>query len=119
MKMILLVEDEVVVALSVSMLLEDEGFAVTMAPNGKEGLARIRESPPDLIVTDFMMPVLDGIAMIEAVKSDPASAGIPVVMMSAVPETMLRERGSRHDAYLPKPATDKEILRAVRQKLAG
>lgn len=98
----LIVDDEVVIAEAVAAVLQDEGYRVATAPNGKEGLARAAEMKPDLVLVDMMMPVMDGEEMCRRLQENPATRGIPVVVMSAVHRS-LRELPFRHAAFLPKP----------------
>lgn len=103
MKTILLVEDEFGIAGVLTVLLEDEGYRVLSAANGRQALARLAEARPDLVVTDFMMPLLDGAALGEAMRADPAFQDIPIIMMSAVPEAAVRARFAGYTAFLRKP----------------
>ena len=103
MKTILVVDDEFGVVEVLTAALEDEGYRVVAAANGRHGLERLNESLPDIVILDFMMPILDGPAMAKAMKANPAFANIPIVMTSAVAESALRERFDAYDAYLRKP----------------
>ncbi len=64
-------------------LLEDEGFAPVTASNGHEALRMIHDNPPSLILMDLMMPVMSGVDAVRELKSNPLTAGIPVIAMSA------------------------------------
>lgn len=103
MKTILLVEDEFGIAGVLTLLLEDEGYRVLSAANGRQALSRLAETTPDLVITDFMMPLLDGAALGQALRANPASADIPIIMMSAVPEAAVRNRFDGYTVYLRKP----------------
>ena len=103
MKTILLVEDEFGIAAALALLLEDEGYRVISAANGREALARLIDTVPDLVVTDLMMPLMDGAALGQALKANPSWQGIPIVMMSAVPETTLRQQFDGYTVFLRKP----------------
>jgi CheY-like chemotaxis protein len=83
MKTILVVEDERTIAEILSVVLQDEGFHVVIADNGKEGFERLAEDHPDLVLCDVMMPIVDGRDMVRAMAADPDYSSIPVVMMSA------------------------------------
>lgn len=93
--------------------LEREGYAVTSAGDGREALTRIGETPFDLVLLDVLMPELDGYAVLEQLKSDPATRDIPVIMISAMDDmpSVVRciERGA--EDFLPKPF-DAVLLRA-------
>ena len=67
-KRILLIDDDEAIRLSVAFLLESNGFAVVTATNGREGLRRCDERSPDLVITDVMMPDMDGIETITALR---------------------------------------------------
>ena len=71
MRTILVVDDEWAIAEVLESLLSDEGYRVIIANNGRQALERLSEWPPDLIMLDFMMPVMDGRATLEALKGRP------------------------------------------------
>ncbi|MBE2181108.1 MAG: response regulator [Chthoniobacterales bacterium] len=93
-------------------MLEKEGFTVLTAAGGKEGVEIAREKKPDLITLDVMMPSMDGWAVLSALKADPGTAGIPVVMMTMVED---RPMGFALGAseYLTKPIDKSRVLQAV------
>ena len=68
----------------VSMYLAIEGYEVVSAPNGAAALAAITEMPPDLVIMDIMMPEVDGIEACTRIRANPATAGIPVLLFSAL-----------------------------------
>lgn len=113
MKTVLVVDDEFGIADVLAMVLEDEGYRVLSAANGRQGLDRLAETRPDLVILDFMMPLMDGTALGRAIRSDPAMADVPIVMMSAVPEAAVRERFDGYDAFLRKPFRITEFLSLV------
>ena len=90
---VLVVEDEPALRRLMSMLLEDEGFAVRSAANGIEALARLNEKRADLILVDLMMPGMDGRAFL--VEAQAAGHAIPAIVVSASPEavTVVAELG--------------------------
>lgn len=118
-KKILLVEDEALIAESASLLLEDEGYSVTIAYNGLDGLAAARDEMPDLIIADYMMPRMNGLEMIETLQQE--GIVIPTLIVSSIPQDKLPQQSDRalYDDYLGKPFLDRELLRAVRQLLAN
>lgn len=113
---ILIVDDEVDVTGIFSLLLDMHGYEVTCATNGEEGLASAREAPPDLIITDFMMPVMDGLDMSRALRADPATAGIPIVLMSGAPGKVA-EGGVQFAAILNKPVLFERLLNTITASL--
>jgi CheY-like chemotaxis protein len=79
----LVVDDSMLIRHTVCRFLEQRGFSVTSATNGLEALQVLDELRPDLIVTDLMMPKMTGSELITAVKANPVTSGIPVVVLSA------------------------------------
>jgi len=114
---ILVVDDELGAIEVVTTALEDEGYRVLSAANGRHGLEKLAESAVDLAVIDFMMPLLDGVAMGRAMKQDPALHNIPIIMMSAVGESLVRERFDGYSAFLRKPFRINILLEVVRRVL--
>jgi DNA-binding response OmpR family regulator len=84
MKSIVIVEDEVDLAELLQEHLESRGFRVGVAFDGKAGLSRILDDLPDVVLTDIMMPLMDGLEMLAELKERPATAAIPVIVMSAI-----------------------------------
>ncbi|HET6860781.1 MAG TPA: response regulator, partial [Streptomyces sp.] len=80
---VLVVEDDAATRAVLQRTLEKDGWVVETAENGRVGLARLAARPPDLILLDLMMPELDGFGFLEAVRQDPATAAIPVVVLTA------------------------------------
>jgi two-component system alkaline phosphatase synthesis response regulator PhoP len=120
-KRILVVDDEPDFCLIVKGNLEKEGFAVDVAYDGVEGLAKVRANPPDAIVLDVMMPEMDGYAVCKELKKDPKLNGIPIIMLTAVASHVSSTRYSHYDGmsmeaddYLPKPASAEAITNSVK-----
>jgi CheY-like chemotaxis protein len=80
---ILVVDDDPSILALVAEILLDEGYDVATAGNGAEALERVAEVVPAVIVTDLMMPVMDGPALVRACRAEPSTAGLPIVIMSA------------------------------------
>ncbi len=93
-------------------MLEKEGYAVRLAANGPDGIAAAKEHKPDLITLDVMMPSMDGWAVLSALKADPATADVPVVMLTMVED---RPMGFALGAteYVTKPVQKSRVLEAV------
>ncbi|MFE1601991.1 response regulator [Methylobacterium sp. ID0610] len=121
MATVLIVDDEFGIAELLDAVLTDEGHTVLTAANGRHGLMRLAEAEtkPDLILLDFMMPVMDGPAMLRALAEDAATAAIPVVLMSSMPEAAVRERCDGYTAVLRKPFRLKQARDAVTAALGG
>ena len=110
---VLLVEDDGSIRTTLADMLRDEGFRVTPVANGREALAHLRRAaPPDAIVLDLMMPVMDGWEFRVEQKNDPALASIPVVAMSADVSAKARAIGA--DAYVRKPIDFADLIRSIR-----
>lgn len=117
-KTILAVDDEFGIPELIEFALQDEGYRVVTATNGRQGLERLAEEPVvDLVLLDFMMPVLDGPGMLEAMR-DGARRDVPVIFMSSVDEAAVRERcGNTFQGFLLKPFSLAELSAAVRKVL--
>jgi CheY-like chemotaxis protein len=115
MAVVLVVDDEYGIAKLIEDVLVDEGHRVLLASNGKQALERVAEERPTIVLTDFMMPVMDGAGLIKALAADATLADIPVVVMSSIPEAMLRERVSGYAHYLLKPFNIFDVAELVAQ----
>jgi CheY-like chemotaxis protein len=118
---ILIADDEPEVVDLVQMMLELEGgYTILSALDGLQTLDRVRTDRPDLILLDVRMPKISGLAVLDRLRANPATAGIPVIMLSVVmtyPEVrMALERGAV--AYLAKPFELREMTRLVARVLA-
>ena len=83
MAVVLVVDDEVGIANLLFDVLSDEGHRVLVAANGHEALKRAEEERPDLVITDFMMPVMDGGQLIRAMADEPDLKEVPVFLISS------------------------------------
>ncbi len=102
--LILVVDDEFSVAEVLQSVLADAGHEVVTAVNGQQGLELLGKRRPDLILLDFMMPIMDGPAMLKAIKENPAYRNIPAVVMSSLPESAVAEAArGMYAAFLRKP----------------
>src|SRR5262245_41567346 len=108
---ILVVDDDAWILRMVSTILEKRGHEVDTARDGEEGLAKALASPPDLIISDVMMPRLDGWALVKQLRSRPELALVPVIFLTALGSEDDRIRGFRlgADDYLPKPFRFEEL----------
>ncbi len=120
MTTVLVVDDEPLIAMALEAALEDAGYRVATAANGRQGLERLAEAPrPDVVLLDMMMPVMGGAAMRAAMMADPELRGIPVVVLSSLPEEAVRARIDGAAAVLRKPCTAEEVLGAIERVLGG
>ena len=109
---VLVVEDDRNIAELLQMYLEKEGYAVTVAFDGGQGLSKFRAIKPDLVLLDVMMPVMDGWAVCKAIRADGAT---PVIMLTAKGETDDKVTGLKAgaDDYITKPFEMKEVLARI------
>jgi two-component system phosphate regulon response regulator PhoB len=115
---ILVVEDEDSVAEVLITLLEAEGYKVLAARDGQDALARLKHEEPDLILTDVMLPKMDGIAMCRIIQQSPAYKGykdIPVVLMSA-DGPFPGQQSCKIEAFVAKPF-DLEVLLTLIERI--
>ncbi len=98
MATVLVVEDEFGIAELLDAVLTEEGYQVVTAMNGRDGLELLARERPVLVLSDYMMPVMDGAAMLARIRADPALQGIPVVMMSSMPEAAVVQRCAGYTA---------------------
>ena len=109
---VLIVEDDRNIAELLQMYLEKEGYAVTIANDGGQGLEKFRAIKPDLVLLDVMMPVMDGWAVCNAIR---AEAQTPIIMLTAKSETSDKVQGLKAgaDDYITKPFEMREVLARV------
>jgi len=116
---VLVVEDEPDIRGLIVHHLEREGFRCRTATSGGEALARVRATPPDLIVLDLMLPGMDGLEVCRRVRADPATSALPIIMLTAKADEVDRVVGLEigADDYLAKPFSTKELVARVRAVL--
>ena len=119
MATILVVDDEYLIADILSFALEDEGFMVVKASNGRKGLAVLDRELPALIITDFMMPVMDGLEFATAVRALPSANHLPIILMSGAQAHIGMERSDLFDAVLAKPFNIDLIIAEVKKLLSA
>ena len=119
MKKILVVEDEASIRLNLTLMLKGEGYAVDSAEDGRAGIEHARNFAPDLIVSDVMMPELDGFGMLEALRADARFADTPFIFLTALNDRTSMRRGMNlgADDFLNKPFTRDELIEAVNSRL--
>jgi len=111
MATILLVDDDPNILCSLQLLVEREGYRVVTAQNGEAALAAAALVSPNLVVTDWMMPQLDGVGLCRRLRDDATTADIPVVMMSAASPPDSPEH--LWDAFLLKPTPIARLLKMI------
>ena len=109
---VLVVEDDRNIAELLQMYLEKEGYAVTLAADGGQGLTKFRSLQPDLVLLDVMMPVMDGWSVCSAIRSESQT---PIIMLTAKGETDDKVMGlkSGADDYITKPFEMREVLARI------
>jgi len=117
MATILVVDDEFGIGELLEALLQDDGHRVLTAMNGRHAQERIAEARPDLVISDLMMPVMDGATLLKALRESSDLRDIPFVVMCALPENAISDRISGYDAFLRKPFKLAAISALVRSLL--
>jgi len=129
MKKVLIVDDDVDVRKFVSKLIERAEYEAIEAQNGIEGMGKVREDKPDLIILDVLMPKQSGIRMYRELKTDEPLKDIPVIMLSAIaPKSFFRSQEvlaefagksvPEPEAYMEKPEEPEELI-ALMKKILG
>ena len=111
---ILVVDDDPSILGVLVDILTDEGFVVHAETDPRQALARALAAPPDLILTDLMMPHLDGRAVLERLRHQPVTAAIPVLLMSAAGHVQV---GDAFAAFIAKPFTIDALLATLERHL--
>ena len=112
---ILIVEDDQTIATLYSVSLQNDGYAVAVAENGEQGLTLARAQRPGVILLDIIMPKMDGFSMLKELKSDEATKGIPVVLLTNLGQDEDKARGEELGAseylvktdYTPRQVSEK------------
>jgi CheY-like chemotaxis protein len=116
-KTILIVDDEFGILEVLESILRDAGYEVITAINGREALVRLSESKPNLVVTDFMMPLLDGAGILQYMRADDGFRKIPVILASALSEKTISEQCSGYDVFLRKPYKTERLIKEISRLL--
>ncbi|HEX4868031.1 MAG TPA: response regulator [Acidimicrobiales bacterium] len=112
---VLVVEDDPVILRLLEVNFELEGFEVLLAHDGAEGVDLAKAHRPDLVISDIMMPKLSGIELVRALKAEPATAAIPIVLLSAKAQTSDLKAGmdAGADDYITKPFEPLDLVERV------
>ena len=113
MATVLVIDDEFGIVDVLETILTDVGYRVLTACNGKQGLVRLAEQKPDVVLLDCMMPILGGDGMLRAMVAVPDYQRIPVIMMSSLREEAVAKRCRGYVAFLHKPFRATAVLSAV------
>jgi DNA-binding response OmpR family regulator len=118
---ILVVDDDADTRFLLRMMLAGDGFEVSLAGDGEQAWTSLQASVPDLLLTDLMMPELDGIGLVQRVRADPALASLPVILLSA--KSGICEQADAitlgADDYLIKPVQKADLLERIRMKMTA
>ena len=115
-KHILCIEDEPEMIDLIRLILSRRGFEVIGAAGGKEGLEKVRQAPPDLILLDLMMPDMDGWEVYQQIKADEKTKDIPVIVVTAKAQSIDKVLGlhiAKVDDYIAKPFSPQDLLNSV------
>ena len=118
---VLLIEDEANIAEAIRFILSRDGCEVQVQSDGHAALAAVAAFAPDLVVLDLMLPGKSGLEILVALRADPATQGLPVMMLTAKGEGRDREAAERAgvSAFMTKPFANADIRAAVRNVLGG
>ena len=118
-KKVLVVDDEIHIVQVVAIKLRNNGFAVVTAENGQDAFDLACNETPDVIVTDFQMPEMTGIELIENLRNRPATADVPVIMLTARGFAIDDEQKQnlKISVCLSKPFSPREVLQCVEDVL--
>lgn len=113
---VLVVDDEPNIVMALEFLLAKAGFAVEVARNGRDALAALDRTPPDLLILDVMMPEFDGYDVCARIRGDRRWDATRIVMLTARGRDADRDRGMAlgADAYVTKPFSTRELVERVR-----
>jgi len=119
MAKILVVEDMESVVKLLRMLLEREGFEVTVAQDGLEALEAVRRDKPDLVLLDLLLPELDGLEVCRRIRHDPLTAHVPIIILSGKDEVADKVIGLEigADDYITKPFEANELIARIKGRL--
>ena len=113
MTTVLVVDDEFLIADILGLALEDEGYMVVHASNGKKALEVLARERAGLIITDFMMPAMNGLELALAIKSRPETAALPVILMSGAQSHIARDHPELFAAIFDKPFNIDDLIATV------
>ncbi|MCX5711473.1 MAG: response regulator [Candidatus Omnitrophica bacterium] len=116
-KKILIIEDEVDQVLLLRTRLEANGYEIVSAFDGKEGLKKVADTKPDLILLDIMLPGIDGFYVFKRLKDDPKYSNIPVIIITAVGDPDIEKKSAAigADACIRKPYESEDLVEKVKK----
>ena len=119
-KKILIVDDEPSIIVPLQFLMEQNGYEVMVAFSGEEAMETIAQTPPDLILLDIMLPVIDGFEVCQRVRENLDWHKIPIIMITAMGSEVNVAKGLAlgANAYITKPFSNADVIRLVKDFLA-
>ncbi len=122
-KTVLVVDDEPDARDFLTTVLEDNGYAVVVANDGTEAIAKLEESPPDLVTLDITMPEKSGVAVYRKLKEEEELQGIPVIIITGISDDFKQFISSRRkvpppEGYISKPVDHADFLKMVDELIA-
>lgn len=119
MAKVLVVDDEPNIVLSLEFLMEQAGFEVATAEDGEQALAQVRDDQPDLLLLDISLPGISGFDVLERLRSEEATARLPIIMLTAHGRDVEREKGMAlgADDYITKPFSTQTLVEKVKTLL--
>lgn len=118
---VLIVEDETVLSNALKIKLQKEGFDVSEASNGVEGLAAVKKDIPDIILTDLLMPIMSGTQLLDELSKNKETAEIPVIVLTnlADDESMLSlMKTGKYDFLVKSDWSLEDVVKKIREKLS-
>lgn len=118
-KRVLLIEDEPNIIEAISFILSRDGFTVHTHEDGETAVAKVQNTPPDMVILDVMLPGKSGFEILRELKSDPSTEHLPVLMLTAKGQEKDREQALRlgADHFMTKPFSNSEVREHVRDVL--
>jgi len=118
---VLIVEDEPNIVLSLEFLMENAGYEVRVARDGRSALEEVKSNPPNLILLDVMLPDQDGFSVCELIRTNPDWQNVRILMLTAKGRDTDREKGLAlgADAYITKPFSTRDLVEKVKIMASG
>jgi DNA-binding response OmpR family regulator len=118
-KKIIVIDDDKTTITMLTMILTKENYLVMSALDGEEGLEMIKSELPDLVVSDVLIPKIDGIDICEKIKKDPYLSHIKVILMTAIKNVMIQKeaRTCGADGFIEKPTDSRQLLTMIKNLL--
>lgn len=113
MPLIVIAEDEFLLADMLAAMLEDAGYEVAAAAHGRGALTLVQERRPQLVITDFMMPLMTGLELAQAMRSDSGLSTIPIMLVSGAQGSIGRANPDMFDLVLDNSYTENNLIAAV------